>query len=144
MLELQELKVARRWAALSVAVLMLGVAGASAPNISANGSVVVRATDRDNGHTVRLRPRQRLLVILSSTYWQLRGSSNSTVLRLVGQPKITPRAGCVPGAGCGTATATYLAAIIGKATVTATRTSCGEAMGCTPAASRFTLNVVVH
>lgn len=127
-------------------VLLLCVAGYAGSGFAGTAATpsIVRATDRDNGHTVKLRRSQRLLVVLSSTYWQLQRSSNSAALRLVGGPKISPTMGCVPGAGCGTAAATYLAAAVGHATVTATRTSCGEAMGCTAAQSRFTLNVVVR
>ena len=117
------------------------IAWSSAPATAAS---IVRATDHDNGQTITLRRSQRLLVVLASTYWQLQRSSNHRVLRLVDGPEVRPTMGCVPGAGCGTATATYLAAAAGHATVTATRTSCGEALRCTPAQSRFTLNVVVR
>ena len=106
---------------------------------------VVRATDGSNGRTIAIRRGQRLSVVLASTYWQLQASSNTTVLGLVGRPKISPQlTGCVPGEGCGTATATYLASGDGRATVTATRTSCGEALRCTGASGRFTLHVVVR
>jgi hypothetical protein len=40
-------------------------------------------------------------------------------------------------------TATYRAEGAGHAEVIATRTSCGEAMGCTAASGRFVLYVVV-
>jgi predicted secreted protein len=117
---------------------------ASSPPVPAGGQgSAVTATDRDNGMTIRLRPGQRLRVILSSTYWMIQNSSNTAVLRIEGQPVITPRSGCVPGAGCGTAVATYVAAAAGSAAIIATRTSCGEAMGCTAATGRFSLNVVV-
>jgi hypothetical protein len=66
------------------------------------------------------------------------------VLRIVGRPKVTPRPGCVPGAGCGTAVAVYRAMGAGHATVKATRSSCGEAMGCTGSKGRFALRVVVR
>jgi hypothetical protein len=102
-------------------------------------------TDRDDGHTVTLRLGQRLRVVLSSTYWEFRGSSHPSVLHLVGRPQVNPQpSGCVAGAGCGTATAIYVAAAAGRSTVTATRTSCGEAMGCTAASGRFSLAVVVR
>jgi len=106
---------------------------------------VVRASDGSNGHTIAMRRGQHLVVALSSTYWQLQPSSNTTVLGLVGSPKISPQlAGCVPGAGCGTATATYLASGVGRAMVTATRTSCGEALRCVGANGQFALRVIVR
>ena len=106
---------------------------------------VVTVTDRDNGRTITLKLHQRLRVVLSSTYWTQKESSNPAIIRLVGQPRITPQpSGCVPGAGCGTATASYSTVAPGSALITATRTSCGEAMGCTAASSRFTLHVLVR
>lgn len=146
------MKVTRRSAALSVALLLLagyavsGLAGAaSTPRQAGVTPSTVRATNRDNGRTITLRRGQRLRVILSSTYWQLQASSKPAVLRLLGPPQKRPQqSGCAPGSGCGTATATYVAAAAGHAIVTATRTSCGEAMGCTAASSRFSLNVAVH
>ncbi len=104
----------------------------------------LRATETDNGRTVALRPGQRLEVALASTYWQLQRLS-STVLRLDSGPFVRPRpSGCVPGAGCGTVIATYVAVAPGSAEVVATRTSCGEAMGCTGATGRYLLHVVVR
>jgi hypothetical protein len=106
---------------------------------------VVRAGDGSNGHTIAMRRGQRLIVALSSTYWQLQRSSNTTVLGLVGSPTINPQlAGCIPGGGCGTATATYRASSAGRATVTATRTSCGEALRCVGASGQFALRVIVR
>jgi hypothetical protein len=82
--------------------------------------------------------------VLSSTYWTFHGSSDTAVLHPVGAPEVRPQpTGCVPGGGCGTATATYRAGAAGRAQVIATRTSCGEAMGCTAASSRFVLYVIV-
>ena len=105
---------------------------------------VVRVGDAADGHTVVLHRGQRLRVVLGSTYWQFHRSSNPDVLRLGGTPVVKPRlAGCVPGQGCGTATATFVAAGAGRATVVATRTSCGEAMGCTADSGRYSVAVVV-
>jgi hypothetical protein len=91
-----------------------------------------------------LRRGQRITIVLSSTYWHFQESSNPAVLQSDGQPRTSPQpSGCVPGGGCGTATATYLAVATGGAVVTATRTSCGEAMGCTGADGLYSLRVVV-
>jgi hypothetical protein len=105
---------------------------------------VVRVSERQNDKTVALDKGQRLQVVLHSTYWQIHGSSDPTVLATTGRPRTRPRlSGCVPGGGCGTVTAVYLATGAGTANVTASRTSCGEALGCTAAGSRYTLNVRV-
>jgi len=38
--------------------------------------------------------------------------------------------GCVPGQGCGTVSATFAAASVGTAIISATREICGEALVC--------------
>jgi hypothetical protein len=114
------------------------------PTTGTSGTEVT-AHDKDNGAVLTLRRGQRIRIVLSSTYWNFQGSSDPVVLRADGQPRISPQpSGCVPGAGCGTATATYLAVATGEATVTATRTSCGEAMGCTGSDALYSLRVVVN
>jgi hypothetical protein len=99
--------------------------------------------DSRDGGNVALRVGQRLRVVLHSTYWAFRSVSDSGVLHLVLAPTVAPKAGCVPGQGCGTVTAVYVARSVGKSTVKAARTSCGEAMGCTADAGSYTLTVVV-
>jgi hypothetical protein len=109
------------------------------------GGDTITASDGDNGGTLSLNPGQRLRVVLDSTYWTFNESSNPQVLRLDGQPSVSPQpSGCVPGAGCGTTTATYVAVSDGTAVVTATRTSCGEAEGCTGASGQYSVQVVVR
>jgi hypothetical protein len=104
----------------------------------------VTVTDKGNGSTVTLVIGQRLRLVLSSTYWQLQDSSDQSVLRTDVRPFVSPQAGCVPGAGCGTAIGTYVAVAPGQVEVKATRTSCGEAMACTGTEGLFTLRVIVH
>jgi hypothetical protein len=119
---------------------------ASPPAAATTGAAgtEITATDKDNGRTVTLGRGRRVRIVLSSTYWHFQGSSDPAVLRIDGQPRVSPQpSGCVPGAGCGTATATYLAVAAGDAVITATRTSCGEAMGCTGGNDRYSLRVVV-
>jgi hypothetical protein len=133
----------------SIAILvLLGTAacanGASRPTVARSSTPVVRASELQNNKTVALRKGQRLQVVLHSTYWQFQGSTDRTVLVRTGPARVRPRlSGCVPGGGCGTVTAVYLATGSGTADVTAGRTTCGEALGCTPAASRYTLHVRV-
>jgi hypothetical protein len=101
-------------------------------------------TDLENGETVDLQPGQVLQVVLSSTYWTIHGSSNSGVLTQLSAPSTQPQlTGCVRGAGCGTVTAVYRAVSSGQAQVSASRSVCGEALGCTAAKSSFVVYVVV-
>jgi hypothetical protein len=104
----------------------------------------VTAAEKDNGREVRLAPGQRVRIVLSSTYWQFQESPDPGVVRMEGRPAVSPQpSGCVPGAGCGTAEAAYRAVAPGRATVTATRTSCGEAMACASGDDRYTLRITV-
>lgn len=104
------------------------------------------ATEADNGRTVTLAVGDHLVVRLASTYWRFAGSTTA-VLRSVGQPAVAasaPGVGCVPGGGCGTVTATYLAVASGDTVVAADRTTCGEARGCTGTQGTYRLHVLVH
>ena len=106
---------------------------------------VVTVSDADNGRTVTLTRREVLKVVLNSTYWQITGSSDSAVLRPRGPAQVNPQPeGCVPGAGCGTVTQSFVAVSSGLAAVTATRSSCGEAEGCLPSAAEWKVTVRVQ
>jgi hypothetical protein len=91
---------------------------------------------------VRLIVGQRVQVTLESTFWQF-APADGTVLRVVVAPHPQPAASCIPGGGCGVVTVTYLAAARGNVDVTAHRSSCGEAMGCTAKTGSFVVHVVV-
>lgn len=134
-------------ASIAVALLLGTAACASGATqaISKHTTVpVVRATEKQNGKTLTLKRGQRLQVVLHSTYWQIRGSTRASVLRAVGMPKVLAvNSGCVPGGGCGTVTANYIAVARGSAAVSAHRTTCGEALGCSKAEGTFVVNVLV-
>jgi hypothetical protein len=103
--------------------------------------------DADNGRTITLHTGDRLTVRLASTYWQFSTNTSSTALKLAATPitAATPpgTAHCYPGMGCGTVTATFQAVAGGKATIAASRTTCGEAMRCTGNAGAYQLTVMV-
>jgi hypothetical protein len=105
---------------------------------------IITAGDRNNGTTVTLTVGQRLRIVLNSTYWTIKQSTNTTVIRLKGEPTLTPDPSCIPGGGCGTAAAAFLALTPGRAEINATRTTCGEAMSCGPTPDTYTLQVVVR
>ena len=119
--------------------------GAGTPAAGPVNLGTVTATNQSNGQTVDLRPGQSLRVVLSSTYWKIRGSSDSGVLSQISGPSTQPQmSGCVPGGGCGTVTAVYRATAAGRAQVSAFRSVCGEALGCSAANSSFVVYVVVQ
>ena len=102
-------------------------------------------TEREKGTTVTLRIGDHLRVVLANTYWTLQPSSDPAVLRSDGGPVVKPRmSGCVPGAGCGTASETFTATAKGKALVRASRISCGEALRCTGGQGVYKVSVVVR
>jgi hypothetical protein len=107
-------------------------------------SGTVTATETDKGRTVHAHVGDRVDVVLHSTYWTFPGVSDPAVLRPVGAPVTAPQLrGCVPGGGCGTVTASYDAIAPGTAVVSATRTTCGEAMLCTGNAGSFPVTIAV-
>jgi hypothetical protein len=89
------------------------------------------------GATVRL--------VLHNIYWTVHDSPDPSVLTMVGRPVYSSAGAvkCVPGAGCGTVTATFKALAPGSALISASRTSCGEALQCTGGAGVFNVTVVV-
>jgi hypothetical protein len=95
----------------------------------------VKVDEAANGSEVTLGRGDHLQVTLHSTYWQFNPSSDSPVLGTDGGPRTGPGTNCpsFPGSGCGTVTQIYTAGKAGTAVVTATRTTCGEAMLCSPA-----------
>lgn len=134
-----------RLTAVAIALLfvLLGCANSSSGSAATRPLPVVQVADARDGGTVALHVGQRLRVVLHSTYWEFKPASNATVLHLVAAPVVAPKGGCVPGQGCGTVTALYVARRTGTVVVKAARTSCGEAMGCTGGAGGYTLTVVV-
>ena len=95
-------------------------------------------------HGVRLRVGTELRVVLASTYWTIGVAGARDVLVARGTAVAHPSQPCVAGGGCGTVAATFLARSPGTTSVLATRTSCGEAMGCTVRTGRIVLQVVVR
>ena len=98
-----------------------------------------------NGATVNLARGDHLEVTLHSTYWQFNGSSDQAVIAADGNPRTGPGSNCptYPGSGCGSVTQTFTAGKAGAAKVTATRTTCGEALACSPP-QRYSVTVHVH
>lgn len=101
----------------------------------------------DSGRSIQVRPGDELVLTLSSTYWHLQAPEPANVLTLtrpssrVVRPT-PPR--CPPGQGCGAVRAVYTASQPGRATITANRTSCGEARRCTPRQAHFQLTITVN
>jgi len=124
-------------AILAVAVVACGSTTAGSQEIAVNDSM--------NGQSVSVHAGDFVTVSLGSTYWAFGATSDASVIQPQGDPVISPAplGSCVPGAGCGTATARFKALKLGNATITATRLSCGEAMRCVGSAGLFQVTIVV-
>jgi hypothetical protein len=110
--------------------------------------IVIVVRDNANGRTVSVRAGDRIELILASSYWNVTGSSAPRVLRQEGATALLPRPGTcpdIPGLGCIPERTDFKALTSGKAVITASRTSCGEALRCVGRShpTRFTLTVVV-
>src|SRR5258708_25216632 len=92
----------------------------------------VKVDDSKNGQTVQVHVGDTVKVTLASTSWTFDQSSDTVVLKELGQQVVTPDpvGSCAPGMGCGETTAWYKALSAGWATVSASRVSCGEALKC--------------
>jgi hypothetical protein len=123
------------------AVAVLGCAG-SASSGAESGGTSGDLTDASNGRTVTVARGAQVTVALDSTYWTFAGPSNPAVLKEVGQPVAVPGS-CPPGVGCGEVIARFTAVGPGRADITATRTSCGEALSCPAGSGSYRVSVVV-
>jgi hypothetical protein len=134
--------------AAAVAAAGCGTAPATPPPPPTQGGppvVVIR--DNANGTMVPVAAGDRVELILSSSYWDVAGSSAPRVLRQDGPAVPMPRpsscSSAIPGLGCVPIQLKFTALANGKAVITASRTSCGEALRCRPDQTRFTVTVVV-
>jgi hypothetical protein len=134
----------RRRNAACAALLGLGLLGGCASQASGGASATV-LDEHANNTTVRVQAGQEVKLLLHSTYWMDLRSSQPTVVRADGAPKVLPATTqCVPGGGCAPVEATFTAASAGTAVLSASRTSCGEALACSPADSRYRVTIVVE
>lgn len=118
--------------------------GSGAPSFSPSGSAVARTlTFADSGHSLTLAAGELLRVELDTTFWSFPPPADPNVLTTAVAPAASPAPSCIPGGGCGTTTVTYRAMRAGRTTITATRTSCGEAEGCTASSGVFAVTIVV-
>jgi hypothetical protein len=95
-----------------------------------------------NNTTVQVVAGVEVVLELHSTYWMNVASSQPTVLRQDGAPRVQV-AQCVPGGGCGQVQAAFSAVAAGSAVLSASRVSCGEALACAPAAGHYSVTIVV-
>jgi len=142
----------RLMAAAVSAVSIMTSAGCGTAASRANVPAAVRPTvivvrNDANGKAVSARAGDRIELILSSSYWHVTGSSAPSVLRQDGAPVLLSRpSSCpdIPGLGCNPVRADFTALTDGNALITASRSTCGEALRCQPDQMRFTVKVAVR
>ena len=123
----------------------LALAGpASAAPAHQRPTMVLR--DNANGKIVTVRTGETVDLILASSYWRVSGSSSSRVLHQNGPSFLLPRpSNCphIPGLGCTPIEVVFSARTAGHAWITASRTSCGEALACAPSQRYFRVKIIV-
>ena len=108
-------------------------------------------TESNKNRLVKVRIGESFSVQLHSTYWSF-DSIKGKSIKAIGTTKVAPimpgpnaPAGCqVAGMGCGTVSLKFKAINKGISTVNASRTSCGEALRCTPAQSNYHVTIKVN
>jgi hypothetical protein len=124
-----------------------GTAASRTSSPVAGGPTVIVVRDGANGKVVSARAGNRIELILSSSYWSVAGSSAPGVLRQDGPSVLLSRpSDCpdIPGLGCVPVRTDFNALTDGRAVITATRSSCGEALRCRPDQTRFSVIVTVR
>ena len=137
-------------ASLAVTAALFAVAGCASPGGTtgtppavANHPAIV-LDEHPNSSTVQVVVGRRVELLLHSSYWTDFGSSQSAVVRADGSVRmLSTGQHCVPGGGCNPVLATFMAQAVGTAVLSASRTSCGEALRCSPANSHYRVTIVV-
>lgn len=121
--------------------------GSTDPTTVTPSGTTYTVTDNANGKTVHVNVGTQVELLLASSYWMVHGSSAASVLRQDGGPTVMPRptnCAAIPGLGCRPVRTEFTASAAGTATLTADRTTCGEAMACAPNQRHFIVTVVVQ
>ncbi len=115
----------------------------AAPSVTPGGGLTLSETDK--GRVVNVRAGDQITVVLHSTYWDFKNVTAPNVLQQVGDVNYAPdMQGSIPGSGAGTVTVVYKAVAPGRADIAASRTTCGEALRCTPDQMAWQVTIVVQ
>jgi hypothetical protein len=108
-------------------------------------SDAMKLTELSAGRTAQIRRGDRVVLTLHNTYWRI-APPDGRILTQIGAQSVKPdpRGTCLPGIGCGTVQAVFTATASGSTKITASRTSCGEALPCPPAQGSFIVHLVVR
>jgi hypothetical protein len=123
-----------------------GTSSPSTAGPSAAGHKTIVARNNANGGTISVHVGDSVKLILSSSYWNVSGSSTPRVLRQDGVAVVLPRppsCPAIPGLGCRPIQVLFTALAPGTAIIKASRTTCGEALACDKRGTHFQMTVVV-
>lgn len=131
----------------SVLLLALGLMGLQ----SASASTTRELNENSGGKIYAVSVGSHLTLTLHSMYWSLTPFAKNSGLAQVGEvvskpilPGPTAPKGCgIPGMGCGTQTWTFIAKKAGTYSISAARTSCGEALQCTGKQGSYSVTIRV-
>ncbi|MEV7186784.1 hypothetical protein [Kitasatospora sp. NPDC093102] len=142
----------RRPAVPAIAAALLTLAGCAstgtvpstpAATPAALSPATVTVDEHADHTTLKAAVGTTVTLTLHSIYWSAATSSAPDVVTPDGAPTTAPSPSCRPGGGCGTVTASFTARAPGTARLTATRTSCGEALNCPPEQRGYEVTVEV-
>lgn len=139
----------RRWYGRVIgAALVLGLGSAAASSTGASPAPV-QLSEASTNQIVTVAPGTPLTLTLHSTYWSLIPLAHQSSIALVGPVltvglRMVHGSPCVPGQGCGTVRAHFRAQAAGRVQLRATRTTCGEALRCSPAQRVWTVTIRVR
>jgi hypothetical protein len=126
--------------------LLASACGANQPSILATGGWPVVLRDGASRTIVHVRVGNKVELILASDYWNVAGSSAPTLLAQDDPTRPMPRPSTCPsiaGLGCTPEETLFTAKAPGTAVITATRTSCGEALKCASDQEDFAVTVII-
>ncbi|MEZ0088954.1 hypothetical protein [Streptacidiphilus sp. EB129] len=123
-----------------------GGSGSASAVPSASSVRTITLDEHSAGTTVAVAQGDTVVLVMHSSYWSAPVNSAPKLLQQMGGTAgsaAPPGPTCHPGQGCGTVTTTFVAKGAGTAKLSATRTSCGEAMACSPAQRSFSVTLVI-
>ncbi|KJS58348.1 hypothetical protein [Streptomyces rubellomurinus] len=118
-------------------------ASSAAPSAPASTPAAVTADEHADRTTLKVAAGTTVTVELHSTYWSGATSTAPDVLAPAAGPATSPSPSCRPGGGCGTVATSFTARTPGTAHLTASRTTCGEALACGPQQRTYDVTVEV-
>ena len=98
--------------------------------------------ENSNGKTVTMSVGDTIMLTLHSSYWNLQTPSSVLTLLTHSSNPDFPGKG-VAGTGTGIFTWSYTAAKTGTTKLSASRTTCGEALQCTPDQKNYSITIIV-